>query len=91
MRQFPGSEGHVAGAWNAICDRCGWAFKSHSLRREWTGLMVCCGAGTNDCWEPRHPQEFVKGRADKQAPEWTRPEPDDVFVSDGDPITGDDL
>ena len=91
MRVFPGSKGHVEGQWNAICDRCGWAFKSASLRREWTGLMVCSGPGTNQCHEPRHPQDFVRGRMDKQAPPWTAPEADDVFISDGDPITGDDL
>lgn len=87
MRTFP--HGFVKGQWNVICDRCGFAFKSASLRREWTGLMVCHGPATNDCWEPRHPQDFVKGRADKQAPAWTRPEPPDDFIST--PVTEDDL
>jgi hypothetical protein len=38
--------------------------------------MVC-----DDDWEIRHPQDFVRGVADIQAPPWTRPEPADVFVS----------
>ena len=36
----------ILGAWNAICDRCGFKFKNSRLRKEWTGLMVC-----NDCWD----------------------------------------
>lgn len=68
------------GQWNAVCDRCGFEYKARHLRKEWTGLMVCHGAGTNGCWEVRHPQDFVKGRPDRQAPPWTRPEPPDVFA-----------
>lgn len=36
--------------------------------------MVC-----EDDWEPRQPQDFVRGVADYQAPPWTRPEQGDVF------------
>jgi len=32
------------------------------------------------CWEPRQPQDFVRGVADYQAPPWTRPEPQDQFI-----------
>ena len=35
------------------------------------------------CWEPRQPQDFVRGVADYQAPPFTRPEQSDVF----EPIT----
>lgn len=41
------------GKWNVICDRCGFKFKNNKLRPEYTGLMVCSGQDTNDCWEPR--------------------------------------
>lgn len=71
-------DGFVSGQHNAICDRCGFKYKSGQLRLEWNGLRTCCGASTNGCWEERHPQEFVKARADKQAPKWTRPEAPDV-------------
>jgi hypothetical protein len=37
--------------------------------------MVCAGD-----WEPRQPQDFVRGVADFQAPPFTRPEPADVFI-----------
>lgn len=37
--------------------------------------MVCSGD-----WEPRQPQDFVHGVADKQAPPFTRPEQSDSFI-----------
>lgn len=79
----------VSGQHNAVCQRCGFEYKSGQMTREWTGLWVCRGGTTNDCWEVRHPQESVRGRVDKQAPRWTSPEPPDVFVTT--PITADDL
>lgn len=81
---------YLHGSHNAICDRCGYKFKAHNLKKEWTGLRTCSGAGTNNCWEPRHPQDFVRGRPDKQSPPWTRSEGDDTFISAGD-VTADDL
>ena len=62
--------------WNAVCDRCGFEFKSYELQKEWTGNMTC-----KRCWEPRHPQDFVRGVPDNQVPPWTRPEPADVFIN----------
>jgi len=76
------------GLFNATCDRCGWTFKSNQLRAEWTGLRTCKGPGTNDCWEARHPQDFLRGRRDKQAPPWVRPDPGIVVeYGVGGPIT----
>lgn len=63
------------GRWNVICDRCGFKMKNTQLRLEWTGLRVC-----RKCWEPKHPQESVQGRVDKQTPPWTRPESADSFT-----------
>jgi hypothetical protein len=65
---------HVKG-WRAICDRCGFEFYSFELKKEWNGLMTC-----NACWEPRHPQDFVRAVRDEQTVPWTRPEPEDEFV-----------
>jgi hypothetical protein len=67
------------GSWNVCCDRCGFEFKAHQLKLEWTGLRVCSGGDTNNCWEERHPQELVQGKRDQQSPPWVRPEPDPVF------------
>ena len=60
----------MSSQWNAICDRCGFQYKNHQLRKEWTGYMVC-----DRCFETRHPQEFVKARPDQKPLPWTRPEP----------------
>ena len=73
---------YEAGQWKAQCDRCGFEFKAKQIRLEWTGLRVCSGAGTNDCWEPRHPQEKLRGKADRQAPPWVRPESSDETGND---------
>ena len=81
---------YVAGAWNAVCDRCGFEYKSRQLSKEWTGLRTCRGPNTNDCWEPRHPQETLRAKPDRQAVPWTRPEGPDVFLSPGD-VTVEDL
>jgi len=72
---------YVKGQWNACCDRCGIKYKSGQMKKEWTGLMVCHGPGTADCWEPRHPQDRVRGVPDRQAPPWSRPMPTPVYVT----------
>lgn len=64
------------GDWKADCDECGRTFKASQLKKRWDGLMVC-----STDWEPRHPQDFVRAKADYQAVPWTRPEPIDSFVS----------
>lgn len=79
---------YVHGQHNAICDRCGFKYKSGQLRLEWTGLRVCDGVGTNRCYEPRHSQDGVRGKPDRQAPAWVRPEGPDTFP---DPPEADDL
>lgn len=63
---------HVRG----ICQRCGFEYPLHTLRKEWTGLMVC-----KDDFDPRHPQDFVKGVKDKQTVDNPAPEPTDYFLS----------
>jgi len=74
----------VSGQWNAICDRCGFEHKSGQLKLEWTGLRTC-----PTCWEPRHPQDFVRGKPDRQNVAWSRPDAPPVFITT--PVTGDDL
>ena len=70
----------TSGLWKANCDQCGRTFKSNELRLRWDNLMVCRGD-----WEPRQPQDYVRGVADIQAPPWARPEGPAVFVSFGPP------
>lgn len=70
---------------NVICDVCGAKVKASNTRRRWDRLVVC-----QDDWEPRHPQDFVRGRRDRQVPAVIRPEPTDNFL-DANDVTADDL
>jgi len=63
------------GAWNAICDVCGFKFKSTSLRKRWDNLMVC-----EKDWESRHPMDFLKTPKEDLSIPWTRHEAIDTFV-----------
>ena len=76
------------GTYKAQCDRCGFEFKARQLRKEWNGLRVC-----GDCFEHRHPQDFVRGKPDRQAPPWVRPDVDgpDVSVGSGNEVEPGDL
>lgn len=70
--------GWQLGKWLVICDRCGFKKTNDQVAKEpWTGLRVC----KDTCWEPRHPQEFVRPRPDEQAVPFTRPEPTDQTTS----------
>ena len=62
------------GDWKTICDVCGREYKASQLKQRWDGLKTC-----SDDWEPRQPQDFVRGVADTQAPPWTRPEQSNSF------------
>lgn len=71
MAHSGGNSGNYykAGDWLAICDICGFRFKASELRKNWKNEMVC-----SDCFELRHPQEFIRVRPEKIAVPWARPE-----------------
>lgn len=56
------------GQWNFVCDECGLTFKSDAAMLRWDGAMV-----DQRCWEPRQPQDFVRGVPDNQSTPWARP------------------
>jgi hypothetical protein len=60
------------GDWNAACSMCGHKFKASELRRHWQGMYRC-----KKCWEPRHPQDFVKSVKDDMSVPWSQPRTDD--------------
>lgn len=87
MRIETRSDGLRLGDWKAQCDRCGFTYYASELRKEWTNLRVC-----SECYEPRNPQDFLKGKADRQAPPWSRPESEiDVSIGSGNEVSADDL
>ena len=69
---------YAQGDWNAVCYTCGGKFKATELRKQWQGYFTC-----KDCWEPRHPQDFVKGVADNMAVPWAQPTPAYTFTTFG--------
>lgn len=64
------------GSWNVLCDVCGFKRKAEDVRKNWKGLFVCA----DSCWEPRHPQDFLRGVEEKAAPDFIRNEPEDTFT-----------
>ena len=67
--------GYVAGDFWRICDACGFQKRASETFKRWDGLMVCA-----EDWEPRHPQDFVRGRTDRQTVPNPRPEPLATYV-----------
>jgi len=65
----------ILGQWNALCDVCGFEFKSSELKKDWRGLMVC-----SQDYEQRHPQDFIRVRPERVTPSWVRPNPPDAFI-----------
>ena len=63
-----------SGEWNLVCDRCSKKIKADESKLEWTGFIVC-----NDCYEQRHPQDFVKAKIDKIIVPYIRP-PSDTYI-----------
>jgi len=59
----------VIGDWNATCDECDFKFKASDLKKDWRNLYLC-----RDCYQPRHPQDFLRGHPDDPSVPWTRPE-----------------
>jgi len=57
------------GDWLVICDRCGMKRYASQCRLDWQNLFVC-----ERCFEPRHPQDFVKGVPDDQTVPISRPD-----------------
>lgn len=55
------------------CDVCACTIRASDSMKTWDNRVVC-----PDDWEPRHEQDFVRSRQDKQTPQGNvRPEPAD--------------
>lgn len=59
------------------CDLCASHIYASEARYRWDGMVVC-----PDDWEPRQPQDFVRGRQDKIAADEPRRPDRDIFVED---------
>ena len=65
------------GDYNAICDVCGRKFKFSRLRQKWDNTWAC----END-WEPRQPQDYLRGIPDNMSVPLSRPDPPNSFIQD---------
>lgn len=63
---------YIPGDFWRVCDRSGFEIRRSEARREWNGLLV-----RDKDWEPRHPQDFVRGVPDHQNVSDPRPRPAD--------------
>lgn len=72
------------GDYNVICDRTGQKKKASQCRMEWNGLFV-----RNESWEPRHPQDKIRGVIDDQRVPISRPGGEDVFLGSNEVIADD--
>lgn len=70
------NETWISGEWAAICDRCGFKFKSSELRRQWNGRMVC-----KDDFDLQHPQELLRTTPEKVDVPFTAPETTDTHIT----------
>lgn len=62
------------GDYNAVCWECGSTRKFSELKKHWKGYYVC-----PEHWEPRHPQDFVRGIPDRQAVPHSQPQEDTLL------------
>jgi hypothetical protein len=58
-----------------MCDVSGWTCWASEVIERWDGAIV-----HKDFWEPRHPQDFVRGVKDDQSVSPVNPEPEDNFI-----------
>lgn len=58
-----------------MCERTGFKIRASDSKKEWTGRIV-----RKASWEPRQPQDFVRGVTDDQSVPEPRPRQTDVFI-----------
>ncbi len=66
---------YIRGGFYRLCEVCGFRYRASETSKRWDGLFVCW-----EDFETRHPQDFVRGRVDRQNVPNPRPEPPDVFI-----------
>lgn len=75
------TNGYRPGDWKRVCDVCGFDYYASQTRKRWDGLIVC-----DADFESRHPQDYVRGRKDRQNVPDPRPVPAAVYAGpDGGP------
>lgn len=68
---------YKSGTYNIVCDICGFKYKARQLQKTWDGYWSC-----PKCYDPRNPQDFVRGVKETAKPDKTRPD-NEVFIDTG--------
>ena len=68
-----------------ICDRTGFRVYASQAKREWNGLLV-----REQSWEPRHPQDTIRGVPERSRVTDPRPRQANRFLGTNE-VTRDDL
>ena len=76
-RRQRGGRTYCSGEWLLICDSCGSVIYASEAYHRWDGMIVC-----RQDFEHRHPQDMLRGVADRQVVPFSRPEATDVFLAD---------
>lgn len=76
----------VMGDHLVICDMTGFKVHASQTRMTWDGRRV-----RKESWEPRHPQDYLRSRAEDTSVENPRPEQPDVFIQTDFGIPPDEL
>lgn len=65
------------GSFYRICDRTGFAIRAERTQKEWNNLIV-----SDQVWEARQPQDFVRGVNDDQTVPNARPRQPNVYIGE---------
>jgi hypothetical protein len=74
---------YIPGDHLMICDECGLTYRKSEMSQRWDKAWVC-----KKDFDPRHPQEYVRGRDEDISVPVARPETETYITT---PITQDDL
>lgn len=74
-RRRRSSDGYRSGDWWVTDHHSGFQIRASDTVKQWNGLLVHWAHS-----DPKHPQELVRGVADRQTVPFSSPEPDDTFI-----------
>lgn len=63
---------YAPGDHKVICDLCGLTYMRSETKLQWNNLLAC-----SECFDPKHPQLNIRGKADRQTVDIARPESED--------------
>lgn len=66
---------YIGGSYYRICDRTGFKVRAEKTNKQWNNRIV-----RDKSWEPRQPQDLVRGTVDDQSVSEPRPRQIDTFI-----------